>query len=245
MRSGSDDIRGPVPRDGDPEDGSQSLDARSAADIMRDADLRARRELTVNTPALLGIWGLMYLLGYGVIWLGVRGQHPYQGPPGWSLGVLTLLVITTLIALIAIMNSAARGVGGTSARRRRIELAAVAAGLIAVFAVEGGVRSAGGSIGATDLIGASGPIGVYGLVLAGFGSAWRQRHDIGLGLWFIAIAVGSAFAGAATMWGVDGLAAALGCLAVAAARFRHSEKPGASGMPGLGGQPVRDGTARS
>ena len=50
------------------------MDAQGAAVIMGEAQERARRELTVDRPAIFASWALVYLIGYGAVWLSVRGQ---------------------------------------------------------------------------------------------------------------------------------------------------------------------------
>jgi len=196
-------------------DDRPGMDPLSAAGIMGQAQQRARSELTVNRPLLLSGAGLFYLLAYGITWLAVRGQQPYQGPPGWTLGVLTGLVLIVVIMVAAIVNRAVSGVGGQSRRRRRIAIASLVAGQVAVWAIEGGLYAAGASIGTVDLIGASGPILVVGLVSAAVAYAARQRSGLGLGIWLIAAAVGSALAAPATVWGVDALTGFAGFLLAA------------------------------
>lgn len=198
-----------------------AMDARSAAGIMLQAQERARSELTVSRPLLLGCAGLAYLLAYGIVWLAVRGQRPYQGPPGWALGVLAGLVLTAVLVTSVIVNRAASGVGGQSRRRRRTAFATLAAGLVAVWAAEGGLLAAGAGIGTVDLIGASGPVLVTGLVIVGSALVWR-RPGIGLGSWLIAVAIGSALAAPATVWGFDALAGCAGLLLAAAIESRRS-----------------------
>ncbi len=193
-------------------DDRQGMDPLSAAGIMRQAQERARSELTVNRPLLWSGAGLFYLLAYGTVWLAVRGQRPYQGPPGWTLGVLTGLVLIVVIMAAAVANRAVSGVGGQSRRRRGIAVASLVAYQVAVWAIEGGLYAAGASIGTVDLIGASGPILLVGLVVAATATAWRQRAGLGLGIWLIAAAVGSAFAAPATVWGIDALAGCAGFL---------------------------------
>src|SRR5262249_58933096 len=85
------------------------MDAQGAAVIMWETRERARRELTVNRPAIFASWALVYLLGYGVVWLSVRGQQPFHAPAGWALALVTLL------ALLALGVTA--GVGGPGASR--------------------------------------------------------------------------------------------------------------------------------
>jgi hypothetical protein len=226
-RGGPDNGAGTAPGEGTVMDDGTTMDVRSAAAIMRDADEHARRELTPNGLAIFAGWGLVFLLCNGIIWLTVRGQRPYAGPPGWALGLVAVLAVIFLASYAAILNRAASGVGGVTARSRRIVYLSVAVGLVAVFAIEGGLRGSGASISTTNLVGASGPILVYGLVCAGSAAAWRQRDMFALGLWLIAVAVGSVFAGVPTAWGIDALAPAAGILvALAVGRGRL----GARGM---------------
>jgi hypothetical protein len=202
-------------------DDRPGMDPLSAAGIMQQAQERARSELTVNRPLLLGGAGLYYLLAYGTVWLAVRGQRPYQGPPGWSLGVLTALVLVIVIMLAALVNRAVSGVGGQSRRRRGIAIAALVAGVVAGWAIEGGLYAAGASIGTVDLVGASGPILVVGLVSAAVAYAARQRSGLGLGIWLIAAAAASALAAPATVWGIDALAGCAGFLLAAVIESRR------------------------
>jgi hypothetical protein len=202
-----------------------TMDAGSAAAIMRDADEHARRELTPNSVAIFVGLALLLVLTNGIIWLTVHGQRPYAGPPGWVLGMVSGIVLIFVIGYAAIVNRAASGVGGATARSRRIVYLSTAAGLVAVFAIEGGLRASGASIGTTDLVGASGPILVYGLSCAGFASVRRQWDIFALGLWLIAVAIGSAFASAATVWGIDAVAPAVGILVALAVRHGHLGEP--------------------
>jgi hypothetical protein len=204
-------------------DDRPGMDPLSAAGIMQQAEQRARSELTVNRPLLLGGAGLFYLLAYGTVWLAVRGQRPYQGPPGWTLGVLTGLVLIVVIMVAAVVNRAVSGVGGQSRRVRRIAIASLVSGQVAVWAIEGGLAAAGASIGTVDLIGASGPILVVGLVSAVFAYASRHRLGLGLGLgvWLIAAAAGSVLAAPAAVWGIDALTVCAGLLFAAVIASRR------------------------
>lgn len=186
------------------------MDAATAAGIMTQASEHARSELTINRPLQYGYVGLLYLLAYGTVWLAVRAQHPYQGPPGWIVGILAGLVMVAVIVTAMIVNRAAGGVGGESARRRRIAFAWLAAGLAAAWGTEGGLAGAGAGVGTVDLIGASGPILVTGLVIIGVAGTWRQPPGLSVGIWLIAAAAGSALAAPATVWAIDALAGCAG-----------------------------------
>ena len=67
-------------RDGAGAGEAAGMGAQDAAVIMWDARERARHELTVNRAAIFASWALVYLLGYGVVWLSVREQRPFHAP---------------------------------------------------------------------------------------------------------------------------------------------------------------------
>jgi len=60
--------------------GAAVIDPQGAAVIMQQARERAGRELRVRRPVLFVTWGLVLLIGYGAMWLSVRGRH--LGRPG-------------------------------------------------------------------------------------------------------------------------------------------------------------------
>ena len=54
--------------------GRTPMGAAEAADIMADAAQRARRQFRVSHRVTFTVWGLGLLLGYGTMWLTVRGS---------------------------------------------------------------------------------------------------------------------------------------------------------------------------
>ena len=60
------------------DEGTQ-MDVQEAAVIMQDARDRARQEFRLGHRASFMAWGLALLLGYGTMWLMVRGQQPFMG----------------------------------------------------------------------------------------------------------------------------------------------------------------------
>ncbi len=201
-----------------------SMDARDAAAIMGDARERARHELTINRPAIIASWGLVYLLGYGAIWLSVRGQRPYQAPQGWAIALVLVLAAMAYATTLGVTNRAVSGVGGLSARRRHIYALAGGLGLGGVYLMEAALRSAGASLGAIAVMGASGPILVGGIVLVASTAVWQNWYVFGLGCWLIVVAGCSGFAGAVGVWAVDALAAGVGFLVVAAVAFAWARR---------------------
>jgi hypothetical protein len=192
------------------------MDARGAAVIMGEARERARHQLTINRPAIFVSWALVYLLGYGVVWLSVRGQRPFHAPQGWALALLAVLAVLALGVTAGVTDRATSGVGGASQLRRRIYGLSLAVGLLGVYIMQPALRHAGASRGVISVFTASSPLLVAGVVLAAGTAAWLNWYAFGLGVWLIAVAAFSGFAGPAGVWAVDALAVGVPFLVMAA-----------------------------
>jgi hypothetical protein len=196
-------------------DDGTPMRAADAAVIMQDAGQKARQQLQVGHRATFTFWGLGLLLGYGAIWLTVRGQHPFHGPDPAAFATFTLLAVGAAIATVA-GNRADSGVGGLSAARRRIHFLAVLAGLAAMFALEGALARAGASRGVLGVFEASAPVLVAGLFYLTTSAVWLDWPLFGLGIWLLMVSAVGGFAGPAGVWAVDALAAGLAYLLMAA-----------------------------
>ena len=202
-------------------DEGAGLDPAGAAVIMRGARERARSDLTVNQPVIFLSGAAALLLGYGAIWLSVRGQRPYQGPAGATIGIL-LLVVAAAVAVSAVVADRARhGVGGRSAARRRMSSVTLAVSYLAVAVLEAALTHDGaGRPLVHGVIQAAAPVlvtGVFYMASSAMSLDWTMS---GLGLWLVAVAVGGAFAGPVTVWAVQALAGGLAFLLMAVIRLR-------------------------
>jgi hypothetical protein len=203
-------------KDGTDSDEGTGLDALGAAAIMQDARDRAQHELRISYRVLFTTYGLLYLIGYGAVWLSVRGQRPYHGPTGAGLGVLFLLVVVAVVVTVVVVGRAVTGVGGWSARQRRITVLSFACALAGVYLLEGALFHAGASWSVIGIYGATAPMLITGLAYA-FGSFFATNWSVfGLGLWLMVVAGTSAYAGPVGVWAVGALAAGLAFLLLAA-----------------------------
>jgi hypothetical protein len=199
----------------------RDMDVQEAALILEQARAKAQHELRTTHPAVYLTWALVYFIGYGAIWLSVRGQHPYHAPaPEAILGVF-LLAGVALAVTATVVSRAASGVGGASDMRRRITYLTLAVGYAGVLVLEAALDHAGASQQALGVYGAAAPILLMGLVFA-TGSAARMDWTVfGFGAWLVAVAALSGFAGPAGVWGVLALAVGGGFVALAAITMRH------------------------
>jgi hypothetical protein len=200
-------------------DEDMGMDVARAAVILAEAHEQARHQLRIRYPVLFSIWGLMYLLGYGAIWLSVRGQHPYQGPTPAALLTLTFVVAAAIATTVVLVGRAVSGIGGSSAVRRRVYVLASLTGFVGLLTLEAALDHAGASRGVLGVYGAAAPILLTGLIYAVSSAIWLDWTVFGLGLWLMTVAAGSGFAGPVTVWAVDALAAGLAFLLMAAIGF--------------------------
>lgn len=200
------------------EEGDSVFDLSRAAAIMEEARERALHELRARYPVVIATWGLVLMIGYGIIWLSVLGQRPYTGPTPLSLLALTLLLAVGAVTTVVIVGRAWTGIGGTSAAKRRVHYLALIAGLVGIFTLEGALAHAGASNSLISVYGAVAPMLVTGVAYAGSPALWTDWSTRALGVWLVVVAASSAYAGPVGVWGIAGLLAGLGFLAVAVIR---------------------------
>jgi hypothetical protein len=206
--------------DGTGTDQGMNMNAADAAALMAEADARARHILRPDHRATFLAWGLIWFLGDGLMWLLVRGQHPYHGPnPG---GYAAVVLLTVLVALASVGQARAEsGVHGPSVVRRWAFFLTVLAGFGGAFAIEGALAHAGASRPVVGVFEAAAPIAVIGLVYLARFSAEQDWVMAGLGLWLVIVAAVGAYTGPQTVWAVAALAVGPALLLAAAVEQRR------------------------
>jgi hypothetical protein len=170
----------------------QDMSVQEAAAIVQDARASARRELVISAPVVYTAWGLVWLIGYGVMWLSVRGQHPYLGPSGASIAVVFVLAAFAVAAVLAIGHRAAAGIDGRSVRYRRIILATWAIGYLILLLVQAAI-SGSVSTRALAFVGLAGPVLLAGLTYILASILGRDRPAFALGAWLVIVGASCAW----------------------------------------------------
>jgi hypothetical protein len=194
--------------------GGTPMGAGEAAVIMADATQKAQRQFRVSHRVTFTIWGLGLLLGYGTMWLNVRGQQPVHGPDLPTFAVVALLGVGSVMSGVNEAR-ADSGVGGLSAIRRRASFLSVLIGLAAMFALGGALAHAGASQAVISVFEASAPVLVAGLFYLTTSVVQLNWPVAGLGVWLLTVAAVGGFAGPAGVWAVNALAAGLAYLLMA------------------------------
>jgi hypothetical protein len=187
-------------------DNGGDLNLQDAAALVEQTKRRARRQFDANTPLVYVIAAVVVLGVYGMIWLSVRGQHPYKGPTAWDALVVypLLAVMITVFALVA--KRAYAGVIGRSQRQRRAEAIALVVVWVAVYVFQGALYAAGVSHAiAYGLYPAVGPLIIAGAAMAGIATAREDWLRLGIMLAVVAVGAIGAFGGPVGVWAVAGL----------------------------------------
>ena len=170
----------------------QDMSVQEAAAVLQDARTRARKELVISTPLVYMAWGLVWLIGYGAMWLSVRGQHPYTGPSGVSIAAVFVLAGFAVAAVLVIAGKAAAGIGGQSARHRRFIALTWATGYLILLIVTPAFSSSA-STRTLAFISLAGPLVLAGLTYILAAALGRQRSAFVLGAWLVIVGANCAW----------------------------------------------------
>jgi hypothetical protein len=197
----------------------QHMSVQEAAEVVQDARARASRELVISTPLVYLAWGLVWLLGYGAMWLSVRGQHPYTGPSGPAVAAVLVLAALAITAVLVIASKAAAGIGGRSARNRRILVLTWATGYLALLIAAPAISS---SVSTRTLafLSFAGPVLLAGLVYILASALGRYRSAFVLGAWLVIVGASCAWQAPAAILGICALAGGGAFLLMAAIESR-------------------------
>jgi hypothetical protein len=201
----------------------KEMSVKEAAVIMQDARTHARKELAISAPVVNAAWGLVVLIGYGGMWLSVRGQHPYRGPSGVSIAAVFVLAAFAIAAVIAIAHRATAGIGGQSARLRRIILATWAIGYLILLVVSTAISSSV-STRTVAFVSLAGPLLLVGLVSLLGSVLGGDRPAFALGSWLVIVGVSCAWLPAAAILATCALAGGGGFLVIAVIETRLSAR---------------------
>jgi hypothetical protein len=170
----------------------QDMSVQEAAAVVQDARARARKELVISAPFVYTAWGLVWLLGYGAMWLSVRGQHPYRGPSGVSIAAVFVLAAFAVAAVLVIASKAVAGIDGRSVRHRRIILATWAIGYLILLLVQAAI-SGSVSTRALAFAGFAGPLLLAGLTYILASALGRNRSAFTFGAWLVIVGASCAW----------------------------------------------------
>ena len=198
-------------------DDGRELDPREAAALLDRTTRRAQRQLDLHPPLLMLAAAVVVVIAYGVIWLSVRNQHPYDGPSLGALGVLYATIAAWGVLVAVVTRRAISGVSGRSSQQRRGQAAAFAVAWIFVYVFQGALHHAGASHAIEyGVYPAAAPIIIVGSAAAAYEAAKENWEWTGFACAAVVLAGLAAYTGPATVWAVVGIGLAVLLLARAA-----------------------------
>lgn len=191
----------------DPEDPPSAADALA---IIHDGHARAAAGLTPNLALLYGVWGLAWLVGFGVSY--VTGAGILTLSPAVAITVVAAAFALAVVISIVQGVRAGRGVRGPSER------------IGAMYGISWLVATTGlglllGGIQFPDelasLVYPAAFVLLVGVMYLFGGTLWNDRAQYGLGVWLIVVAAASTFLGNPGNYLVLAIGGAGGLLAIA------------------------------
>ena len=154
---------------------------------------RARTaEMRPSSALLFGVWGAVWLVGYGTMWWTARDDDT----PSVAAGVIAIGGgVLALVVTIVHITRRTRGIAGSSARQGAMFGWAWAIGFLAQSMIVGGLGQAGASGEVVALAANAIAALVVGLLYLAGGILWRSTAMYVLGAWMALTGAAAALTG--------------------------------------------------
>ena len=166
----------------------------TAADALATIDAAQERTARALRPSPLGMfvpWGLGYLVGFGGVWLAIRGVLPDAAVP-------PLLVVAGVVPLVSTgitVTRSSRGLAGPSRRVVALYGWAWVLGVAALCAINLRLTALGLPAPTLSLIWSGSALLLVGLLYLAGGALRNHLPQYVLGIWTLVTAVATVFVG--------------------------------------------------
>jgi hypothetical protein len=188
-----------------PAEHPEAADALAAIDAAQERTTRSLR------PSPLGMfvpWGVGYLVGFGGVWLAIRGVLPDGVVPV----LLVLAAVVPLVSAGITVTRSSRGLSGPSRRVGALYGWAWILGFAALFAMNSRFAALGVPGPTLSLLWSGSALLVVGLLYLAGGALWNHVPQYVLGVWTLVTAVATVFVGYPANFAVLALAGGGGFL---------------------------------
>ena len=190
---------------------------REAARLLTQTQANARRSLDFRAPWVSLVAAVVALVGFGIVWLNVRDQHPFTGPSLASLAVFYGLIALRIATVIYAYARARTGVSGRSVKVQRDEAVVMIGVLLVCYLALIGIANSGShGAGFYWSLFLNGTLIALAAVWAGRCAIHKRWHEVALTVPVALIAALAAIAGPRGMWLVNGVGLCVLLLANAA-----------------------------
>lgn len=190
-----------------------ALAAAASLRLIREQQERARAGTEPDSRLLCAVWGLAWIVGYGLLWFSAdrRGDIP----AAWAFIAFGLCLVGAMVTTIVHSVSRTLGTRGTSTRTGNMYGFSWALGFAAYGVVIGGIAESGASDEVIAQAANALACMVVGLLYLGGGACFDSRGLYLLGVWILVVAAGATFAGLPETYLVMSLAGGGGFLVLA------------------------------
>lgn len=194
------------------------MEPQEAARVLAQTQAHARRSLDSRAPWVSLVAAVVVLVGFGIVWLNVRDQHPFTGPSPASLAVFYVLIALRIATVIYAFVRARSGVSGRSVKVQREEAVVMIGVLLVCYLALIGIANNSGSHGAGFYwsLFLNGNLIATAAVWTGRCAFHKRWHEVALSVPVALIAALAAIAGPRGMWLVNGVGLCVLLLAMAA-----------------------------
>ncbi len=187
--------------------GGDDFDAQAAARMLAQTKRDANRQFTLGPPWYTVSMGAVILIGYGALWLSVRGQHPYTGPSLLTIGLVYAVVIASIAVGATVHRRTTAGIAGPSVLLNQLEGIAMLVSFLGSPVLQGALKHYGASNAIVyGVIPAAGPLIVVGTTALGIAASKANWPQFGAALVAVAGGVVAAFTGPIDAWLTAGIA---------------------------------------
>ena len=151
------------------------------------AQQRRVRDSEVDDRLLFGVWGVAWLVGYGVQWWSAVDSSSATASGQGGLAFAVVAVAALVVTLVHIAH-ATRGVAGVSKKAGAMFGAAWSIGFTGQGLIVAGAARAGASDEVVAIVANGAACLVVGLLYMGAGAIWRQTALYLIGAWMIVTA---------------------------------------------------------
>lgn len=199
------------------------MDPGEAARLLAQTQAHARSSLDFRAPWVSLVAAVVVLAGFGIVWLNVRGQHPFTGPSSASLVVFYALIALRIATVIYARARARAGVSGHSVEVQREEAVVMIGVLLGCYLAMIAIAYNSGSHGAGFYwsLFLNGNLIATAAIWAGRCAFHKRWRELALAIPVALIAALAAIAGPRGMWLVNGVGLCVLLLANAALAKRH------------------------
>jgi hypothetical protein len=180
----------------DPLDAGADAASDPAAMAALVAAQRAHVVRSTNPDArlLYGVWGMVWLVGFGLLWLSAGSGAPGL-PLGWAYAILGALLAVGLVVTVVHLTRRGAGLTGTSRAQRRMFGWTWGLSFAVVTALNTSLGMRGASDDVMAVVTSVVPALLVGALYMAGGALWGDSVQFGLGAWICLAAGAGALSG--------------------------------------------------